>query len=165
MKIIKESILENYTSPPPGGRKSITTWLGTTMLGALIAFGGGTAHAAAPPAGTNIGNQALATFIDGANIRQETKSNNVLTIVSQVGSLTLTNDNTKVAAVGNIVYMPHVLTNTGNATDSVPSRSCQWAWRCRYWVSRKRSRCTRSGAREASVVRSSCRHSKYDSTI
>src|SRR5450830_1292116 len=118
MKIIKESILENYTSPPPGGRKSITTWLGTTMLGALIAFGGGTAHAAAPPAGTNIGNQALATFIDGANIRQETKSNNVLTIVSQVGSLTLTNDNTKVAAVGNIVYMPHVLTNTGNATDT-----------------------------------------------
>lgn len=118
MKIIKEIILENYTSPPPGGRKSMTAWLGTTMLGALIAFGGGTAHAAAPPAGTNIGNQALATFVDGANIRQETKSNNVLTIVLQVGSLTLTSDNTKQAAVGNTVYMPHVLTNTGNGTDT-----------------------------------------------
>ena len=70
-----------------------------------------------PPADTQIGNQAMATFIDSSNVRQETKSNNVLTTVQQVGAYTLTSDNTKSASVGSTVYMPHILTNTGNGKD------------------------------------------------
>lgn len=109
--------MENYTSPPRRGRKFLASWAGSALLGALLAFGGGAAQAAMPPAGTQIGNQALATFIDSSNVRQETKSNNVLTQVLQVGAFTLTADNTKSASVGSTVYMPHILTNTGNGAD------------------------------------------------
>src|SRR6185437_7060337 len=47
-------------------------------------------HAAPPPAGTAIGNQASATYTDTSGISRSVTSNVVQTIVQQVASLTLT---------------------------------------------------------------------------
>jgi len=76
------------------------------------------ASAQAPAAGTTIGNQATATYKDGSGATRSVTSNVVTTVVQQVASLTLTQDNTRYATVGNIVYFPHLLTNTGNGADT-----------------------------------------------
>lgn len=73
---------------------------------------------AVPAANTRIGNQASASYLDPNGQSQIATSNLVETVVQQVGAFTLTSDNTKSAAAGNVVYMPHTLTNTGNGTDS-----------------------------------------------
>lgn len=91
------------------------SWVGTLVLGSLVTLG--SAYAAPPEAGTEIGNQALARYIDSGGTQQESKSNNALTIVQQVGAFTLVDNNTKSASAGNTVYMPHTLTNTGNGSD------------------------------------------------
>jgi uncharacterized repeat protein (TIGR01451 family) len=72
----------------------------------------------AAPAGTRIGNQAAATYTDGSGTPRTATSNTVITIVQQVGSFTLTQDNTKPGAAGTTVYFPHTITNTGNGTDA-----------------------------------------------
>ncbi|WP_175950756.1 DUF11 domain-containing protein [Burkholderia sp. BCC0405] len=84
------------------------------------------AYAAAPPANTLIGNQASAAYVDPNGIAQTATSNLVQTQVQQVGSFNLdsyttvtTNVvNTKTGAAGAVLYAPHVLTNTGNGTDT-----------------------------------------------
>lgn len=76
------------------------------------------ASGALPPAGSVIGNQANATYTDSGGQTKTATSNLVETVVQQVGSFTLVQDNTKTAAPGNVVYMPHTLTNTGNGSDS-----------------------------------------------
>lgn len=103
------------SGPQSGARKSFMTWVGTLVLGTLVTFG--SAQAAPPEAGTEIGNQALARYLDSGGTPQESKSNNALTVVQQVGAFTLVDSNTKSAAAGNTVYMPHTLTNTGNGSD------------------------------------------------
>lgn len=103
------------SGPHGGGRKSFMSWVGTLVLGSLVTLG--SAFAAPPEAGTEIGNQALARYIDSGGTQQESKSNNALTIVQQVGAFTLVDSNTKSASAGNTVYMPHTLTNTGNGSD------------------------------------------------
>ena len=103
------------SGPHGGGRKSFMSWVGTLVLGSLVTLG--SAYAAPPEAGTEIGNQALARYIDSGGTQQESKSNNALTIVQQVGAFTLVDNNTKSASAGNTVYMPHTLTNTGNGSD------------------------------------------------
>ena len=72
---------------------------------------------AAPPAGTPIGNQATATYVDAAATTHTVTSNLVTTIVQQVASLTLTTPGLRTAAPGAGVVFPHELTNTGNGTD------------------------------------------------
>jgi uncharacterized repeat protein (TIGR01451 family) len=72
---------------------------------------------AAPPAGTPIGNQASATYLDSSGTPRTATSNLVTTIVQQVASFTLTADGTRTSAPGGQVVFPHVLTNTGNGTD------------------------------------------------
>lgn len=72
---------------------------------------------AAPPAGTPIGNQATATYVDATSTTYTVTSNLVTTIVQQVASLTLTAPAVRNAAPGAGVVFPHVLTNTGNGTD------------------------------------------------
>lgn len=74
--------------------------------------------AAAPAAGTVIGNQATATYTDAGNVSRTATSNLVQTTVSQVKSFTLTADGARTAAPGQTVYYPHTITNTGNGTDS-----------------------------------------------
>jgi trimeric autotransporter adhesin len=78
----------------------------------------GVAHAAAPLAGTSIGNQASASYVDQANVTQNVTSNLVTTIVQQVAALTLASDLSKTVTAGSQVSYPVTLTNTGNGTDS-----------------------------------------------
>ena len=76
------------------------------------------AHAAPPPAGTAIGNQASATYTDASGISRSVTSNVVQTIVQQVASLTLTANGAQTSTPGTTVYYPHTLTNTGNGSDT-----------------------------------------------
>ncbi|WP_211454366.1 beta strand repeat-containing protein [Collimonas antrihumi] len=76
------------------------------------------AHAAAPAAGTSIGNQASASYTDGSGTSRTVTSNTVSTIVQQVASLTLTANGAKTSAPGSTVYYPQTLTNTGNGSDT-----------------------------------------------
>lgn len=83
------------------------------------------AKAAGTPAGTTIGNQATATYQDGASNSYTSDSNLVTTTVSQVYSFTLTPNGTAAApgqtqnaTPGTLVYFPYTLTNTGNGADS-----------------------------------------------
>jgi trimeric autotransporter adhesin len=79
----------------------------------------GVAHAA-PPAGTSIGNQASASYLDASSTSRTVTSNLVTTIVQQVAGLTLTADGAALAAPGGQVVFPHVLTNDGNGPDTFP---------------------------------------------
>ena len=77
------------------------------------------AHAVAPPAGSSISNQASASYKDSSGQVQRTTSNPVVTTVSQVGAFTLTQVTSgKSGSAGSTVYMPYVLTNTGNGADN-----------------------------------------------
>ena len=76
------------------------------------------AHAAPPPAGTSISNQASATYSDGSGVARTVTSNLVQTTVTQVYSLTLASNGAQNATPGSVVYYPHTLTNTGNGTDT-----------------------------------------------
>jgi uncharacterized repeat protein (TIGR01451 family) len=113
-----------------GGGDGATSRLVITSAGGVLMAGalGFAAWAAAPPAGTVIGNQASASYVDPNGTPQLATSNIVQTTVQQVGSFTLnggnTNSltsaivqNTKTGAAGSTLYAPHVLTNTGNGTD------------------------------------------------
>lgn len=95
--------------------------LGAASAAAAVALSlllpAGPAEAAAP-AGSTIGNQASATYKDGAGQNQNTTSNLVQTLVQQVRSFTLTAPGTRTAAPGQTVYYPHVITNTGNGNDT-----------------------------------------------
>lgn len=101
-------------------------WVGAAALTLSFLFGSSGALAAAPPANTIIGNQASATYLDPNGASQLATSNLVQTTVQQVGSFNLdtyttvtTNVvNTKTGAAGTTVYAPHVLTNTGNGSDT-----------------------------------------------
>jgi trimeric autotransporter adhesin len=94
--------------------------LALPALGVLATFGlVNPAHAALPPAGTPIGNQASATYSDAAgNPQPAVQSNTVETRVAQVASFTLSSSPARQAGPGATVYYPHVLTNTGNGTDT-----------------------------------------------
>ncbi|MEC5399832.1 beta strand repeat-containing protein [Uliginosibacterium sp. H1] len=87
----------------------LAAWLASAMPGS--------AHAA-PAAGTNIGNQASATYSDSSATVRTVTSNAVVTVVQQVASLTLTSNGTRQVALGGLVSYPHTLTNTGNGNDS-----------------------------------------------
>ena len=88
---------------------------------ALCALWLGTLVQAAPIAGSFINNEASATYRDTAgNPLPTVVSNRVEARVEQVGAFTLTSTQTRLAAPGQTVYFPHVLTNTGNGDDSFP---------------------------------------------
>jgi len=73
---------------------------------------------AVTPAGTVIGNQATATYLDSSGTSRTSTSNLVQTTVSQVKSFTLTAAGAKTGTPGQTVYYPHTITNTGNGTDT-----------------------------------------------
>ena len=76
------------------------------------------ARAATPPAGTQIGNQASATYTDSSGVQRQVTSNAVLTTVQQVAALLLQQSQTKLGSVGAQVVFPETLTNLGNGTDT-----------------------------------------------
>jgi len=93
-------------------------------LGAWLAVAVVTAQAA-PPAGTPIGNQASATYLDASATSRTVTSNLVTTVVQQVASFTLTADGVRTAAPGGQGVFPHTLTNTGNGPDAFQLRLYQ----------------------------------------
>lgn len=76
------------------------------------------AHAAPPPAGSSISNQASASYSDGSGVPRTVTSNSVQTFVTQVYALTLTANGSQTATPGSIVTYAHTLTNTGNGADT-----------------------------------------------
>lgn len=109
-----------------GGAKPYAAWAGAAALAAVFLSGSSVAHAATPPAGLKIGNQATATYKGPNGDDQFSQSNEVLTTVLQVGAFTLDSKsvaaggvvNTKTGSTAATIYAPHVLVNTGNGTDS-----------------------------------------------
>lgn len=103
-------------------------WRLNALAGAMaMAIGGfsASAFAAAPAANSLIGNTATATYTDASAVNRTATSNTVQTVVQQVGSFTLTADNTRIVAPGGQVVYPHTLTNTGNGGDSFTLSSAQ----------------------------------------
>ena len=95
----------------------------TNILRKLVAMAAifllaGVAHAAAPLAGTSIGNQASASYVDQSSVTRNVTSNVVTTIVQQVAALTLQQGLSKTVSAGSQVSYPLTLTNTGNGTDT-----------------------------------------------
>jgi trimeric autotransporter adhesin len=83
----------------------------------LLAWGLG-AHAAPPPAGTQIGNQASATYTDASNTPRSVTSNVVVAVVQQAAGVLHTQDASRTVAIGGQVAYPLTVTNTGNGSDS-----------------------------------------------
>ena len=100
------------------GAKLKSMWIAFAAIAVFILLCAGPVHAVAPLAGTSIGNQASATYIDSSAITRSVSSNTVATIVQQVAALTLTQDLSKTASAGTQVSYPLTLTNTGNGTDT-----------------------------------------------
>ncbi|MEE9332503.1 MAG: DUF11 domain-containing protein [Granulosicoccaceae bacterium] len=73
---------------------------------------------AATAAGTQIKNLATVTYEDAAGNVYSAQSNEAIVTVAQVYAATLGVDNDTTAAAGQLVYLPYVLTNTGNGTDT-----------------------------------------------
>jgi uncharacterized repeat protein (TIGR01451 family) len=88
-----------------------------SALAALALMAGSPAQALTA-AGTAISNQASATYTDAASTARTVNSNTVVTVVQQVGSLTMSSNGAKNAAPGTQVSYPHTMTNTGNGPDS-----------------------------------------------
>jgi len=85
---------------------------------AFSAVLGAVAYAAAPKAGSVIGNQAVATYTNSVGDTITVTSNTVETIVQQVAGVTLTSDNNETIAPGGKAFLPHIITNEGNGPDS-----------------------------------------------
>lgn len=75
------------------------------------------AHATAP-AGAQIGNQASASYTDGAAVVRTVTSNTVVTTVQQVASVSFASSSAKTVSAGGQVYYPHTIVNSGNGPDS-----------------------------------------------
>ena len=73
---------------------------------------------AATAAGTQIKNLATVTYQDAAGNVYSAQSNEAVVTVAQVYSATVGVDFDVAAAPGQTVYLPYVLTNTGNGTDT-----------------------------------------------
>ncbi len=93
--------------------KALAVWV--LIFSMLLSFA---VHAKSPAAGTLIQNQASATYKDADGVEQMATSNVVATLIQQVGAMELVQDQTRLGVAGNTVYLPHVLTNTGNGVDS-----------------------------------------------
>ena len=85
---------------------------------ALALAGSLAVHAATPPAGTVIGNRAAATYVNASGDTISVTSNEVETVVQQVGGVTLVANASETSAPGGKVFVPHTVTNTGNGTDT-----------------------------------------------
>ena len=100
------------------GAKLQGMWIAFAAIAVFFLLFAGAGHAASPLAGTSIGNQASATYVDGSAVTRSVSSNVVSTIVQQVAALTITQPLAKTAAAGTQVSYPVTLTNTGNGTDT-----------------------------------------------
>lgn len=102
---------------PAGAIRRLTNFAALVVALTLATAG---SALSAPPAGTPIGNQASATYLDASATPRTATSNLVTTVVTQVASFTLTADGARTAAPGGQAVFPHTLTNTGNGGDAFP---------------------------------------------
>lgn len=112
---------------PPGDRASrpIIAWVSAAALVMGALFATPSVLAAVPAAGSLIGSQANASYVDNSGSHQQSTSNLVQTQVQQVGSFNLdgfvsattTVKNTQAGSSGNLISVSHTVTNTGNGTD------------------------------------------------
>ncbi|WP_457629191.1 beta strand repeat-containing protein [Oceanithermus sp.] len=100
----------------------------------LLALSLGLVLAVGTPAGTEIRNQASASYIDSAGQSQTTTSNEVITVVQPVYGFTITPDGTETtpgqtqsAVPGGTAYFPYTITNTGNTADTITLATAQSA--------------------------------------
>ena len=70
-------------------RTEIRAWAPLLLLLLALAACTGVATAAAPPAGTPIGNAATADYIDADGVARSVTSNTVYTVVQQLVGVTL----------------------------------------------------------------------------
>jgi uncharacterized repeat protein (TIGR01451 family) len=109
----------SFRPPRAAPWPTVIHWIATLFLFmAMLLLAQQPAHAAAPPAGVAISNQASATYSDGSGVGRTVTSNLVQTTVTQVYSLTLVANGAQTATPGSVVYYPHTLTNTGNGSDT-----------------------------------------------
>ncbi|HIQ07391.1 MAG TPA: hypothetical protein EYH35_02920, partial [Thiotrichaceae bacterium] len=85
------------------------------IIGLLFSF---VAQAALTQAGTLIKNQASASYKDAAGVKQFVTSNIVETLIQQVASAELVQDQTKLGVASRTIRFSHVLKNTGNDVDT-----------------------------------------------
>ena len=95
-----------------------TRWIVGLLIAFSLMMAGMVAHAAPPPAGASISNQASATYSDATGNTVTVTSNVVQTTVQQIASLTLVANGAQNANPGGVVNYPHTLTNTGNGADT-----------------------------------------------
>ncbi len=100
------------------------------LVAVLVLFGAVLAQQT--PAGTNISNQASASYIDSAGQARTTTSNQVITVVQQVYSFSITPDGTTAtpgqtrnALPGAPVYFSYTVSNTGNGSDTINLTTAQ----------------------------------------
>ncbi len=87
------------------------------VFGVLLGVSSSDVFAQVPPANTQIGNQASATYVDNGGNTQSITSNTVQTIVQQVAGVDINNGITLTVSPGGQVTFPHTITNTGNGVD------------------------------------------------
>ncbi|OBU15803.1 hypothetical protein AYY19_13995 [Photobacterium aquimaris] len=97
--------------------KPISMW----VAAGLITVGAGSISSqalAATAAGTDIKNLATVTYEDTSGNSYTATSNEAIVTVKQIYSATIEKDLDVPGAPGQTVYLPHVLTNTGNGIDT-----------------------------------------------
>jgi trimeric autotransporter adhesin len=99
--------------------------MGAMVFASVLGAGSGLVSAATPAAGTNIGNQASASYTDASGALRSVTSNVVTAVVQQIASLTLGQDTAKSVVAGGQVVYPLTLTNTGNGIDTFNLTSAQ----------------------------------------
>jgi len=87
------------------------------VFGVLLGVSSSDVFAQVPPAFTQIGNQASATYVDNGGNNQSITSNTVQTIVQQVAGVDISDGITLTASPNGQVTYPHTITNTGNGVD------------------------------------------------
>ncbi|WP_233426554.1 beta strand repeat-containing protein [Photobacterium carnosum] len=97
--------------------KPISVW----VAAGLITVGAGLLSSqalAATAAGTDIKNLATVTYEDESGNSYTATSNEAVVTVAQIYSATIEQDLNTTGSPGQTVYLPHVLTNTGNGADT-----------------------------------------------
>lgn len=94
----------------------ITTAL--AIVGGISLLGSQAMAAQIPSAGASISNVATASYTDSTGSERTVTSNLVKTLIAQVGGFTLAADREGQTAANSNISFSHILTNTGNGTDS-----------------------------------------------
>lgn len=100
-------------------RQRVQALFGMLMVFAVVLGTSTDVFAQVPPANSSIGNQATATYLDNGSNSKSVTSNTVVTTVQQVAGVSINAGTTKQVSVGGQVTFAHVLTNTGNGSDSL----------------------------------------------